>query len=326
MARTTPRFRSRPDLPARLATVQMHAMQTSGNCVRNITSDELAGITSEEFEEPCPRCEIVRQCASIHPKFLYLPRKFKIALTGSPSDRAVTQAPDIGLQLVGNQLGAIGFRVIVGGGLGRTPIARKVLTEFLPKAHLLAYLESILRLYNLKGRRDNKYKARIKILVQSMGVGEFAMLGMEIDGKPLMRAYSMASANHEDHLEFYSIKVKQEALTSRMWYIREGDLLLVSKKHTGALLWGRLNPGKTLYLLSTGTGPAPFLSIRKDPQVYENFEKVILVRGCRYINELICRHCQNDFSHQHSASFPLPSSPGTPAYFPATARVRAVTI
>jgi len=116
--------------------------------------------------------------------------------------------------------------------------------------------------------------------------GEFAMMGLEVEGKPLLRAYSMASANYEDHLEFYSIKVQQGPLTSRLQHVKEGDQLLVSKKPTGTLLWDRLRPGRQLYLLSTGTGLAPFLSIIKDPQVYENFEKVILVHGCRYINEL----------------------------------------
>lgn len=116
--------------------------------------------------------------------------------------------------------------------------------------------------------------------------GEFAMMGLEVEGKPLLRAYSMASANYEDHLEFYSIKVPQGPLTSRLQHIREGDQILVSKKPTGTLLWDRLRPGKQLYLLSTGTGLAPFLSIIKDPEVYEKFEKVILVHGCRFINEL----------------------------------------
>lgn len=116
--------------------------------------------------------------------------------------------------------------------------------------------------------------------------GEFAMMGIEVDGKPLLRAYSMASANYEDYLEFYSIKVEQGPLTSRLQHISEGDELLVSKKPTGTLLWERLKPGKHLYLLSTGTGLAPFLSIIKDPDIYENFEKIILVHGCRYINEL----------------------------------------
>ena len=132
-------------------------------------------------------------------------------------------------------------------------------------------------LFTIKSTRDRSLRFRN---------GEFAMMGMEIEGKPLMRAYSMASANYEDHLEFYSIKVQQGALTSRLQHIIAGDEILVSKKPTGTLLWDRLRPGKHLYLLSTGTGLAPFLSIIKDPEVYENFEKVILVHGCRYINEL----------------------------------------
>jgi ferredoxin--NADP+ reductase len=132
-------------------------------------------------------------------------------------------------------------------------------------------------LFTIKTTRDRSLRFRN---------GEFAMMGMEIEGKPLMRAYSMASANYEDHLEFYSIKVQHGALTSRLQHIIAGDEILVSKKPTGTLLWDRLRPGKHLYLLRTGTGLAPFLSIIKDPEVYENFEKVILVHGCRYINEL----------------------------------------
>ena len=132
-------------------------------------------------------------------------------------------------------------------------------------------------LFTIKATRDRSLRFRN---------GEFAMMGLEVEGKPLLRAYSMASANYEDHLEFYSIKVQQGPLTSRLQHIKEGDQLLVSKKPTGTLLWDRLKPGRQLYLLSTGTGLAPFLSIIKDPEVYENFEKVILVHGCRYINEL----------------------------------------
>lgn len=132
-------------------------------------------------------------------------------------------------------------------------------------------------LFTIKTTRDRSLRFRN---------GEFAMMGLEVEGKPLLRAYSMASANYEDHLEFYSIKVQQGPLTSRLQHIKEGDQLLVSKKPTGTLLWDRLKPGRQLYLLSTGTGLAPFLSIIKDPEVYENFEKVILVHGCRYINEL----------------------------------------
>ena len=161
-----------PDLLADLSLVQMHAIQTSGNCIRNITSDPLAGIDAAEIEDPRPWCEIIRQWATVHPEFLYLPRKFKIAVTGSEHDRAAILAHDIGLRLVRNA-GEIGFQVFVGGGLGRTPVIGKLLHEFLPKRHLLSYLEAILRVYNLNGRRDNKYKARIKILVNSMGIQAF---------------------------------------------------------------------------------------------------------------------------------------------------------
>ena len=133
------------------------------------------------------------------------------------------------------------------------------------------------RLFTIKTTRDPSLRFRN---------GEFAMVGIEVDGVPLMRAYSMASSNYEDHLEFYSIKVQDGPLTSRLQHIKVGDRIFVSKKPTGTLLWDHLRPGKHLYLLSTGTGLAPFLSIIKDPDVYENFEKVILVHGCRYINEL----------------------------------------
>ncbi len=162
-----------PDLLADLATVQMHAIQTSGNCIRNITSDHLAGINAGEIEDPRPWCEIIRQWASLHPEFLYLPRKFKIAVTGSETDRAAILAHDIGLRLVQNDRQETGFQVFAGGGLGRTPVIGKLIREFLPKQHLLTYLEAILRVYNLNGRRDNIYKARIKILVNSMGIEAF---------------------------------------------------------------------------------------------------------------------------------------------------------
>ena len=162
-----------PDLLDDLSTVQMHAIQTSGNCIRNITSDHLAGIDATEVEDPRPWCEIIRQWATLHPEFLYLPRKFKIAVTGSVTDRAAILAHDIGLRLVRNDQQETGFQVFVGGGLGRTPVVGKLIREFLPRHHLLSYLEAILRVYNLNGRRDNKYKARIKILVNSMGIDTF---------------------------------------------------------------------------------------------------------------------------------------------------------
>lgn len=169
-----PPLESVPDILADLATVEMHAIQTSGNCIRNVTSDQFAGIAEDEVEDPRPYCELIRQWATLHPEFAYLPRKFKIAVTGSERDRAATQVHDIGLQLQRAADGELGFRVLVGGGLGRTPIIGEVVREFLPERELLGYLDAILRVYNLLGRRDNMYKARIKILVKAMGVDAFA--------------------------------------------------------------------------------------------------------------------------------------------------------
>ncbi len=162
-----------PDILEELAGAQMHAMQTSGNCVRNITTDHLAGIAVDEIEDPRPWCELIRQWFTLHPEFLFLPRKFKIAVTGAPTDRAATLLNDIGLQIVRGDEGETGFRVLAGGGLGRTPVIGQVIREFLPRNELLAYLDAILRVYNQLGRRDNKHKARIKILVRETGVERF---------------------------------------------------------------------------------------------------------------------------------------------------------
>jgi len=162
-----------PDILDDLANVEMHAIQTSGNCIRNVTSDQYAGATAEEIEDPRPWCEIIRQWSTFHPEFSYLPRKFKIAVTASPHDRAAVKVHDIGLILKKNADGETGFEVIVGGGLGRTPYVGPTVRDFLPKEHLLSYLEAVMRVYNLQGRRDNIYKARIKILVSSEGVESF---------------------------------------------------------------------------------------------------------------------------------------------------------
>ncbi|VUD47319.1 Sulfite reductase [ferredoxin] [Thalassocella blandensis] len=162
-----------PDILDELAEVEMHAIQTSGNCIRNVTSDQFAGVARDEIIDPRPYCEIIRQWSTFHPEFAFLPRKFKIAVSGSESDRAAIRFHDIGLQLVQNESGATGFKVLVGGGLGRTPVIGSVVREYLPEKDILTYLEAILRIYNLHGRRDNKYKARIKILVKAMGVEEF---------------------------------------------------------------------------------------------------------------------------------------------------------
>jgi len=162
-----------PEILAELATVQMHALQTSGNCVRNVTADHLAGITPGEVDDPRPYCEIIRQWATLHPEFTYLPRKFKIAVTGSAEDRAASEVHDIGLHLRRDAHGEVGFRVLVGGGLGRAPVIGQEIREFLPLQELLAYLEAILRVYNQYGRRDNINKARIKVLVKTLGVARF---------------------------------------------------------------------------------------------------------------------------------------------------------
>ena len=168
-----PKLKDVPEMLDALADVSMHAIQTSGNCIRNVTADHFAGASADEIEDPRPTAELIRQWSTDHPEFQFLPRKFKIAITGSPNDRAVTRAHDIGIRMVRNDEGEAGYEIIVGGGLGRTPIQGKVIRDYLPKADLLPYLESILRVYNLEGRRDNKYKARIKILLQEGGVEEF---------------------------------------------------------------------------------------------------------------------------------------------------------
>jgi sulfite reductase (NADPH) hemoprotein beta-component len=162
-----------PDILSELAEVEMHATQSSGNCIRNTSSDQFAGINIDEVIDPRPYCEIIRQWSSFHPEFAFLPRKFKIAVTGSDTDRAAIQVHDIGLQVLKNEKNEVGFRVLVGGGLGRTPVIGSLLNDFLPEQHLLTYLDAILRTYNLLGRRDNKYKARIKILVKAMGIDAF---------------------------------------------------------------------------------------------------------------------------------------------------------
>jgi sulfite reductase (NADPH) hemoprotein beta-component len=164
-----------PDVLAKLAEVQMHAIQTSGNCIRNTTTDELAGVIADEVEDPRPYCEIIRQWSTFHPEFAFLPRKFKIAVNAcTTTDRAAVQVHDIGIELVRNAQGQLGFRMIVGGGLGRTPLVGHCIRDFLPEEDLLSYLDAILQVYNRYGRRDNKYKARIKILVKALGPDVFA--------------------------------------------------------------------------------------------------------------------------------------------------------
>jgi len=168
-----PKLEDTPDMLAELATVQMHCIQTSGNDVRNITTDQFAGIAPDEVVDPRPIAEIIRQWSTFHPEFTYLPRKFKIGISGTKTDRAVVQAHDIGLEFYKDQEGKTAIRVWVGGGLGRTPILGQVIREHLEWQHILTYCEAIIRVYNLYGRRDNIFKARIKILVKALGVDEF---------------------------------------------------------------------------------------------------------------------------------------------------------
>ncbi|WP_028748117.1 nitrite/sulfite reductase [Rhizobium mesoamericanum] len=167
-----PKLSDIPDALAELASVEMHALQTSGNCIRNVTADHFAGAAADEIADPRPYAEILRQWSSVHPEFSFLPRKFKIAVTGAERDRAAIQVHDIGLHLKKNEKGEIGFAVYVGGGQGRTPMIAKLIRDFLPEEDLLSYTTAIVRVYNLHGRRDNKYKARIKILVHETGAEE----------------------------------------------------------------------------------------------------------------------------------------------------------
>lgn len=169
-----PKLSDMPDVLAELASVEMHAIQTSGNCIRNVTADHFAGAAADEVADPRPYAEILRQWSSVHPEFSFLPRKFKIAVTGAERDRAAIQVHDIGLHLKKNDKGEIGFAVYVGGGQGRTPMIAKLIRDFLPEEDLLSYTTAVMRVYNLHGRRDNKYKARIKILVHETGAEELA--------------------------------------------------------------------------------------------------------------------------------------------------------
>ncbi len=220
-----PQLEEVPDILAQLAEVEMHAIQTSGNCIRNVTSDQFAGVAIDEIIDPRPYCEIIRQWSTFHPEFAFLPRKFKIAVSGANQDRAAIHFHDIGLQLVEREDGAIGFKVLVGGGLGRTPVIGSVIREFLPEKDILTYLEAILRIYNLHGRRDNKYKARIKILVKSMGVEAFTAKvedewrricdsPMILTDREIHRAKSFFTAPDYTQIDELAAASKLDALTS----------------------------------------------------------------------------------------------------------------
>ena len=183
-----------PKILDELSKVEMHAIQTSGNCIRNISADHLAGITCDEVNDPRPWCEIIRKWSTFHPEFSFLPRKFKIAITGCKNDRAAIELHDIGLRLVKKKK-LIGFQIFVGGGQGRTPVIGKEIRKFLPTKYILSYLESILRIYNELGRRDNIYKARIKILVNEIGILKFKKLV----GKPLAHSWQCGCQSHAEH-------------------------------------------------------------------------------------------------------------------------------
>ncbi|WP_419901689.1 nitrite/sulfite reductase [Kiloniella sp.] len=210
-----------PEILKELADVEMHAIQTSGNCIRNTTSDQYAGAAADEIEDPRVYCEIIRQWSSLHPEFTFLPRKFKVAVTGATTDRAAIRVHDIGLAIVKNDEGEVGFEVHVGGGQGRTPMIGKVVREFLPKEHLLSYLEAVLRVYNQIGRRDNKYKARIKILVHETGIDEVRRL-VEAEWERIKDTALKLPLEEVDRINEYFAPPSFETLdaTSRLFEIK----------------------------------------------------------------------------------------------------------
>ncbi|MEY3980498.1 MAG: hypothetical protein RLZZ375_1927 [Pseudomonadota bacterium] len=256
-----------PDILADLASVEMHAIQTSGNCIRNITSDQFAGVAADELLDPRPFAEILRQWSTFHPEFAYLPRKFKIAINAAAEDRAVVKAHDIGLNLVKNEQGETGFQVLVGGGLGRTPIIGSVIREFLPWQHLLSYIEAIMRVYNEYGRRDNKYKARIKILVKALGVEEFTRQ-VEQEWRDLQDSPSTITVDELNRVASYFEPPVYE-------HLPDADLLLAEQRHDnkGFSSWMNRNvrPHKkqgyaivTFSLKKTGVPPGDATSAQMD--------------------------------------------------------------
>lgn len=202
-----------PDILKDLSKVQIHSIQTSGNCIRNTTTDQYAGAAFDEMEDPRPWCELIRQWSTMHPEFTYLPRKFKMAVTGASSDRAAVAVHDIGLRIRRDDQGELGFEVMVGGGLGRTPMVGKTICEFLPKEDLLSYLEAILRVYNQFGRRDNKFKARVKILVHEIGAETFGNL-VEKEWEQIRDSALQVSAEEIDNLRSYFAPPAFEKLPS----------------------------------------------------------------------------------------------------------------
>ena len=247
-----------PAILADLASVEMHAIQTSGNCIRNTTTDQFAGVAADELQDPRAFIEILRQWSTFHPEFAWLPRKFKIAVNAAAEDRAAVKVHDIGLNLVKNDAGELGFQVLVGGGLGRTPIIGSVIREFLPWPHLLTYVEAIMRVYNQYGRRDNKYKARIKILVKALGVEEFTRQ-VETEWADLKDSPSTLTAEEVARVASYFTPPAYQTLT-------DSDALLqqqrAENKAFSNWLGRNVRPHKvagyaivTLSLKKTGTPP-----------------------------------------------------------------------
>ncbi|MFK3723250.1 nitrite/sulfite reductase [Pseudomonas monteilii] len=245
-----------PDILAELATVQMHAIQTSGNCLRNTTTDQFAGVAQDEVVDPRPWCEIVRQWTTFHPEFAFLPRKFKIAINGSKQDRAAIEVHDIGLEPVYNAAGELGFRVLVGGGLGRTPVVGAFINEFLPWQDLISYLDAILRVYNRYGRRDNKYKARIKILVKALTPEVFA----EKVEAEMVHLRGGASTLTEAEVQ----RVSRHFVDPAYQALEDVDYATLDQEHPGFARWRSRNtrahkrPGYvavTLSLKPTGVAP-----------------------------------------------------------------------
>lgn len=283
-----PSLEAVPDILDDLAGVQMHAIQTSGNCVRNVTSDPLAGVAADEISDPRVWCELIRQWSTLHPEFSFLPRKFKFAVTGSREDRVAAQVHDIGLQVQQNQAGLIGFRVLVGGGMGRTPVIGKVIQEFLPATDLISYLESILRVYNLYGRRDNLYKARIKILVNAIGIDSFRQ---QVDSEWQQIRDSELRLT-EEHIKHVSDSFRVLRYRKLPAVHSELELLLLSNPEFAS--WYRQNtrqhrqPGyRVVYVSLKGHGQPP-----GDMQ-HEQMDKIADLADAFSLGEIRTTHTQN---------------------------------
>ena len=258
-----PKLEEVPDILAELATVQMHAIQTSGNCVRNITTDHFAGVARDEIVDSFVWCELIRQWSTFHPEFNYLPRKFKIAVNGAAADRAATFVHDIGLHALKNAEGEVGFKVIVGGGLGRTPIVGHVIREFLPWRHLLTYLDAILRVYNRYGRRDNIHKARIKILVKERGAGQIPRGGRGRVGAPEGRPGDGDRGGDPQRIEGRFTRPAYEKLADVDYTNAEDAVQRLAEAQRASAQAARLRGGQ-LSLKKTGVPPGDVTSEQMD--------------------------------------------------------------